>query len=117
MPENLTLNYRSDEIENKLRSENIFRLPLHTTPGRWQHRLFGVYKPYIPETIYPLFPVRSPIRPTWESEMGLYATAIYESDNERFTASLGLRADANNYSSKMKNMLDQLATPFVVFTG
>ena len=26
-PDNLTLNYRSDEIENKFRSENIFRLP------------------------------------------------------------------------------------------
>ena len=41
--------------------------------------------------------------------MGLYATAIYESDNERFTASLGVRADANDYSPEMNNLLDQLS--------
>ena len=40
---------------------------------------------------------------------GIYATAIYESYNERFTASLGVRADANNYSSDMNNLLDQLS--------
>ena len=40
---------------------------------------------------------------------GLYATAIYESDNERFTASLGVRADANDYSPEMNNLLDQLS--------
>ena len=34
---------------------------------------------------------------------------VYESYNERFTASLGVRADANNYSSDMNNLLDQLS--------
>ena len=62
--ENLTLNYRSDEIENKLRSENIFRFPFFR---------------------------------------------LNVGGNERITASLGVRADANDYSPEMNNLLDQLS--------
>lgn len=40
---------------------------------------------------------------------GLFGTINYTSIDERFTASLGLRADANNYSAAMKNMTDQLS--------
>ncbi|MFT0318303.1 TonB-dependent receptor [Bacteroides thetaiotaomicron] len=40
---------------------------------------------------------------------GLFGTVNYASIDERFTASLGLRADANNYSAAMKNLSDQLS--------
>ena len=40
---------------------------------------------------------------------GLFGTVNYTSIDERFTASLGLRADANNYSAAMKNLSDQLS--------
>ena len=40
---------------------------------------------------------------------GLFGTINYTSIDERFTASLGLRADANNYSATMKDMTDQLS--------
>ena len=40
---------------------------------------------------------------------GLFGTISYSSMDERFTASLGLRADANNYSSAMKSLSDQLS--------
>ena len=40
---------------------------------------------------------------------GLLGTINYTSIDERFTASLGLRADANNYSAAMKDMTDQLS--------
>ena len=40
---------------------------------------------------------------------GLFGTVNYTSINERFTASLGLRADANNYSAAMKDLSDQLS--------
>jgi len=40
---------------------------------------------------------------------GLFGTINYTSIDERFTASLGLRADANNYSAAMKNLSDQLS--------
>lgn len=109
MPENLTLNYRSDEIENKLRSENIFRLPYI------QLQVGGNidYSEYTNKTFQKLF-TTVPRDINYQTDLGiwkwgLYATAIYESDNERFTASLGFRTDANNYSSQMNNMLDQLS--------
>ena len=40
---------------------------------------------------------------------GLFGTINYTSMDDRFTASLGLRADANDYSSTMKNLSDQLS--------
>ena len=40
---------------------------------------------------------------------GLFGTINYTSIDERFTASLGLRTDANNYSAAMKDMTDQLS--------
>lgn len=108
-PDNLSLNYRSDEIENKFRSENIFRLPylqLHVGGN-------VDYSEYTNHTFQKQF-TTIPYKINYRTDLGLwkwgpYATAIYESDNERFTASLGLRSDANNYSSKMNNMLDQLS--------
>lgn len=40
---------------------------------------------------------------------GLFGTVNYTSIDERFTPSLGLRADANNYSAAMKDLSDQLS--------
>ena len=40
---------------------------------------------------------------------GLFGIVNYTSIDERFTASLGLRADANNYSAAMKDLSDQLS--------
>ena len=40
---------------------------------------------------------------------GLFGTVNYTSRDESFTASLGLRADANNYSAAMKDLSDQLS--------
>ena len=40
---------------------------------------------------------------------GLFGTVNYTSIDERFTASLGLRADANNYSAAMKDLSAQLS--------
>ena len=40
---------------------------------------------------------------------GLFGTVNYTSIDERFTASLGLRADAHNYSAAMKDLSDQLS--------
>lgn len=107
--ENLTLNYRSDEIENKFRSENTFRLPFI------QLNVGGnaEYAEYTNKTFQKQF-TTVPKEILYQTDLGLwkwglYATAIYESFNERFTASLGVRTDANNYSSRMNNMLDQLS--------
>lgn len=107
--DNLTLRYNSDEIENKLRSENTIRLP-------FVQLNFGGnvdYAQYRNNTYQKIF-TTNPQTILYDTDLGLwkwglYATAIYESYDERFTASLGLRADANNYSKSMRNLLDQLS--------
>lgn len=106
---NLTLDYRSDEIENKLRSENIFRFPFFrlNVGGNLE------YKTYTNHTYQKLF-TTIPNVVNYHTNLGLlkwglYATAIYESHDERFNASLGVRTDANDYSSEMNNLLDQLS--------
>ena len=40
---------------------------------------------------------------------GIFGTINYATTDERFTASLGVRTDANNFSSSMKGMGDQLS--------
>lgn len=106
---NLTLHYRSDEIENKFRSENIFRLPYiqlqaggNIDYSQYTNHTFQKQFTTIPQEIV----YRTDLG-LWK--WGLYATANYESDNQRFTASLGVRTDASNYSSEMNHMLDQLS--------
>lgn len=109
IPENLSLNYRSGEIENRFRSENTFRLPFiqlnaggnigytQYTNNTYQKQFTTLPKEIIYDTNLGIW------------QWGLYATAIYESNDERFTASLGLRADANDYSPEMKNLFNQLS--------
>lgn len=110
--ENRILNYRSDEIENKFRTENTFRLPYvqlnvggNAEYAEYTNNTYQKFFTTIPQII------------DYQTDLGLwkwglYATASYESYNERFTASLGVRTDANNYSSQMNNMLDQLSPRF-----
>lgn len=107
--DNLTLNYRSDEIENKFRTENTFRLPYiqFNAGGNLE------YAQYMNQTYQKQF-TTLPRTLVYQTDLGIwkwgvYATATYESDSERFSASLGLRADANNFSSDMNNLLDQLS--------
>ena len=40
---------------------------------------------------------------------GAFVKATYESDDDRFSASVGLRTDANNYSSEMRDLSEQLS--------
>lgn len=107
--QNLSLRYRSDEIETKFRTENTFRLPF----VRLQVGGNAEYAQYTNRTYQKQF-TSVPTEIRYETDLGLwkwglYATAIYESYHERFTAALGLRTDANNYSSEMNNLLDQLS--------
>ena len=109
LPENLTLNYQSDEIINSLRSENNFRFAnLQLNAGG----NIG-YNQYRNRTFQKRFEAADGII-NYQTELdlmvwGLYATAVYESENERFTASLGLRTDATDYSAKMNNLLKQFS--------
>lgn len=109
MPENLTLRYRSDEVQNQLRTENTFRLPLIRLNAGGNLE----YATYSNRTYQKLF-TNTPHTWQYSTELdmlkwGLYVTAQYESADERFSVSLGARADANNYSGKMNNLLRQFS--------
>jgi hypothetical protein len=111
--ENKILDYSSEEIENKLRVENTTRmdgyklnfganLDLVTYSNSTQQRRF--YEDGILDIDYntTLNLVK------W----GLFAQASKNLFGERLVLSLGLRADANNYSTSMNNLLDQLSPRF-----
>lgn len=108
-PDNLILRLRSSEQETKLRLENS------TSLRSWKINL-GVnldYSQYSNTTFQRIYINQSQ---TFDYHTylgmlrwGLFGTISYTSMDDRFTASLGLRADANNYSSAMKNLSDQLS--------
>lgn len=109
VPDNLMLRLRSTEQETKFRFEN------KTSIRNWKINL-GVnldYSQYSIQLFKRYTRIRhkySTITPIWIFyEWGIFGTVNYSSMDERFTASLGLRADANNYSSAMKSLSDQLS--------
>ena len=108
-PEHLMLRLRSTEQETKSRFENnsSFRnwkvnLGLNLDYSQYTNTTFQ--KAYINQAqTFDYHTYLGMMR--W----GLFGTISYSSMDERFTASLGLRADANNYSSAMKSLSDQLS--------
>lgn len=108
-PDNLTLRLRSTEQNTQFRFENAssfrnWKINVGASLDYSQYSNTTFQKVYIdrPQT-YDYHTYLSMVR--W----GLYGTINYTSLNDRFTASLGLRADANNYSAAMKDMSDQLS--------
>ena len=109
LPDNLTLRLRSVEQETKLRLENS------SSFGNWKVNL-GVnldYSQYSNDTYQKVFTANVQTYDYHTAfgmmRWGIFGTINYTSDNERFTASLGLRTDANNFSASMKAMADQLS--------
>lgn len=108
--ENKILDYNSAEIENKFRFENNTRLE--------NFRLnFGAsleYASYTNNTQNRRFYGGQIIDIRYASELdllkwGLFAQASRNFFNERLILSLGVRADANNYSASMQNLFNQLS--------
>lgn len=111
--ENKILDYESEEIENKLRFENTSRikgfkinfganLDFATYKNSTQQRRFYDGEPL-------------PVNYSTNLDLvkyGLFAQASKSVLNERLALSIGVRTDANNYSSSMKNMLEQISPRF-----
>lgn len=108
-PNDLTLRLRSTEQETKFRLENS------TTFRNWKINIGANldYSQYSNTTFQKAFTDREQTfnYHTYLGMLrwGLFGTINYTSMDERFTASLGLRADASNYSSAMKALSDQLS--------
>lgn len=112
-PDNLLLNYNSREIENKLRVESTKR----KNGWNWNIGAGFQYVTYTNST-YNKTVIADEVQVVdFDSEFSMqkYAFFTHVSKaffNERFSLSLGIRTDANNYSDEMSNFLDQLSPRF-----
>ncbi|MEZ5106918.1 MAG: TonB-dependent receptor [Draconibacterium sp.] len=110
---NKILDYSSEEIENKLRFENTARLN--------DFKLnFGAnfdYVTYGNATLSQRFYDDQIININYSTDLNLVKWGVFGQVsknvfNERLSLSLGLRADANNYSNSMNNLFQQLSPRF-----
>jgi hypothetical protein len=111
--ENKMFDFVSEEIENRFRFENNTRLD--------GFRLnFGVnaeQATYTKNTFGRRFYAGQVVDILYDTELnllkwGVFAQASKNFLNDRLTLSAGFRADANNYSSQMNNLLDQISPRF-----
>lgn len=107
--ENLSLKLRSVEQETKFRIENA------STFGNWKVNL-GANLDYSQYTNTTFQRVYIDGGKTFDYHTylgfwrwGLFGTISYATPDERFTTSLGVRTDANNFSSGIKGISDQLS--------
>lgn len=108
--DNLNLRLRTLEQETKLRAENA------TTLGAWKlqagislnysHYTDNTFRRVYADEKEQVYDYRSSLR---LFHWGIYGTAGYTSPDQAFTASVGIRADANNYSGQMKRLYKQLS--------
>ena len=112
-PENLILDYNSEEIENKLRFENTTRINEYKIN-------FGVntdFVNYTNRTLQRRFYDTGPEVVNYSTDLNLIKYGFFGqvSKNilkERLSLSLGVRFDGNNYSNSMNNPLEQFSPRF-----
>ncbi len=109
-PDNLITDYKSNEIENKLRFE------YYANTGEWSLNAGAgaEYAVYTNNTLANIFREGAPVQIAYDSRLemvkwGFFATMSRRILNDRLSISGGFRADANNYSSYMSNPLDQFS--------
>ncbi|HRI26545.1 MAG TPA: TonB-dependent receptor [Chitinophagales bacterium] len=112
-PENLLIDYNSQEIENKLRIENIARFKgfklltgINYELATYTNNTFNNI-PVNGEVITIDLDVRLNVH-----KWGAFAQLSKNLFNEKLTLSAGVRTDANNYSDEMSNLLQQLSPRF-----
>ncbi|WP_372932325.1 TonB-dependent receptor [Mariniphaga sediminis] len=111
--ENKILDYSSEEIENKLRIENMsridgYKLNVGVNLDAVTYKNSTRQKRFYEEEILNVDYNTSMNLLKW----GLFAQVSKKIFNERLALSLGVRADANNYSESMSNLLKQVSPRF-----
>lgn len=107
----LTFDYLSEEAENKFRYENTTR----TDNGYKFNIGAGIeYAQYSNATFRKDFVGTMPVTTDYDINLNLWKWSVFgqvskELYQKTLILSLGLRADANNYSSSMSNLLDQVS--------
>ncbi len=110
---NLLFNYASREAENKLRYEETF----NTMGWRFKVGLLYELAKYSNATLQYIPFDTGVLNIDYNSALiihkwGFFGQASKQLLQNRLTISLGLRADANNYSKEMSNLFDQLSPRF-----
>jgi len=111
---NKTLDYNSDEIENKFRYEHT-----STYQAGWKVN-YGVnfeYAKFYASDFRKSFINNQPVDFNTESffdlfKWGTFGQVSKELFSDRLVLSLGIRADANNFNDRMQNLLDQVSPRF-----
>ncbi|MEN0006551.1 MAG: TonB-dependent receptor [Bacteroidota bacterium] len=111
--DNLTLRYKSQEIENKARVEYTFRM----NDYKFNFGAGYQYVRYNNSTFNQIFTSAGPETIDYFSEFDMSKYALFGQVSrklldERLILSLGFRVDANNYSDDMSNPLEQFSPRF-----
>lgn len=109
-PENLTIDYTSEETENKFRFEQRGAI----LGWKYTGGLGVETGEYTTSTFSRASANNQPITIDYNSDINFLKYAAFFQTNKRFindklSVSLGLRSDINDYSSKMNNPIDQLS--------
>ncbi len=112
-PDNLILDYKSQEIENKLRFEHTLRAGDY----KFNYGLGYEFVKYNNRTFNRIFTSSGPQTIDYFSEFSLHKYAAFgqvsrKLINERLVLSLGVRFDGNSYSDEMSNPLQQFSPRF-----
>lgn len=116
VPDSKTLDYSSFEIENKIRYEEVAR----TKGYKISYGAGAEYAKYKNSTFQKVFIPSGEDTITsinYSSDLNFFKWNLFGQVskgvlNERLILSLGVRSDANNYSSDMSNLLKQLSPRF-----
>ena len=114
-PGNLIYDYTSNEIETKIRLENITR----RNGYKFTYGFGGELAEYTNDTYQKRFYGNQEVEVNYETSLQLWQWNAFAQlskswFSEKLSASLGVRTDANDYSSSMSNPLDQLSPRFSV---
>jgi hypothetical protein len=105
------LDYNSDEIETKLRLENTVR----TDKGfKINYGVGTEFAEYLNNTVQFRYQNEGLTQVNYDTRLNLVKWSAFGQVtkgifNQRLIVSFGIRADANNYSSDMNNLLEQLS--------
>ncbi len=106
-----TLNYSSDEIENKFRYERNFDLP-----SEYKFMFGGglQYAKYLNNSFNQVYLGNDLREVNYDTYLDMFHYAIFGQTskgyfNKRWTLSFGIRADGSSYSREMKNPLEHLS--------
>lgn len=112
-PDNLLLNYKSKETENKVRIENTYRKKgwKWNVGGEFQNVSYynSTYNQKVIDGVVQLIDFNSNLT---FNKYAFFTQLSKSVLKDRLSLSLGLRTDFNDYSSSMSNPMDQLSPRF-----